>query len=264
MKILITGSSGFIGQNLIPLFDSSYTIRTWDKRNGKDIFSKKLEKEIKECDIVYHLAAQVSVEKSFKNPFEVFYTNVLGTARIVQLCVEYGKKLIYPSTVAVYHKDYSPYSLSKAVAEDIVWGVRGLIPVVILRLYNVYGKGMNPKSGSIMYCFLKDKKIVLYGDGEQTRDFINITDIASILKDTLKKKWNGKIVDVGMGEATTINYIAGLFAYFMGKKIIYKPVRKEAKWSIANPTLLKTLYKKKLTTDLEKDIQSLCGPSTFL
>ena len=137
-----------------------------------------------------------SVDQSFRNPDEVFMTKVLGTARVAYLWAKYKKKLIYPSSAAVYHPELSPYAKSKWLAEEIVKGIMKTTPVVILRLYNVFGKGMNKESGSIMYNFLNDKRLMVYGDGEQTRDYIHVRDVVAIMKDALRSEWNGKIVDI--------------------------------------------------------------------
>lgn len=251
MKSLVLGGEGFIGSNL--------KLDGWcyDTKHGDDIFAPKLEKYIKESEIVYHLAALTSVVNSFKNPQETFRTNVLGTARVVELCLKYKKKLIYPSSMAVYHPHLSPYAKSKWLAEQIVRGVMGKSPVVVLRLTNVFGEGMNPSSGSIMYNFLTADKLVVYGDGEQTRDYIHVRDVVSIMKDAQKKKWDNKVVEVGTGEAFSVNFVAGLFAFYRKKKLYYKPTRREVKWSVADATLLKTLYKKKLTTNIQDDIKEL-------
>ena len=258
MKILITGQRGFIGRHLTgSLTHEDKVVDGWDIKKGKDIFAYTFDKAVKEADVVYHLAALTSVDQSFRNPDEVFMTNVLGTARVAYLCAKYKKKLIYPSSAAVYHPELSPYAKSKWLAEEIVKGIMKTTPVVILRLYNVFGKGMNKESGSIMYNFLYDNKLTIYGDGEQTRDYIHVQDIISIMKDCLKKKWNGKIIDVGSGEALSTNFIAGLFAFYRKKKLFYKEPRREIKWSIANTSMLKTLYKKPLTTDIQNNIKEL-------
>lgn len=256
LNITITGGKGFIGSHLWTELPG--LVHVWDLKGGNNIFDENFEEEIKNSDVVYHLAALTSVNQSFKNPDQVFITNVLGTARVAYLCAKYKKKLIYPSSAAIYHKELSPYAYSKYLAEEIVKGIMNTTPVVILRLYNVFGEGMNKESGSIMYNFLHDKKIVIYGDGEQTRDFIHVRDVVSVMKDALKSRWNGKIVDVGTGEATSINYVAGMFAYARKLKVKYKPLRREIRWSIANDSMLKTLHKQKLTTDLEEDILKLC------
>lgn len=257
-KILITGSSGFIGNHLSAQLFNKYNLFCFDKKDKGDIFANKIESSLAAADAVIHLAALTSVEQSFKNPQETFITNVLGTARIVELCVKYKKKLIYPSSAAIYHPELSSYAHSKYLAEEIVKGVMGKIPVVILRLSNVYGDNMNPDSGSVMFNFLKSKKLVIFGDGEQTRDFISVRDVVSIMEDALKKKWNNEIVEVGSGKSYTMNYVAGLFAHYMQKNLEYKPPRREIKWSIADTKNLKRLYKKKLLTNLSQDVEELC------
>lgn len=260
MKILITGGVGFIGKNLLSVL-KEHVIMIWDIKAGTpgDIFDNVFEQAVKESDVVYHLAALTSVDQSFKNPDQVFITNVLGTARVAYLCAKYKKKLIYPSSAAIYHKELSPYSYTKYLAEEIVKGIMDTTPVVILRLFNVFGEGMNKDSGSIMYNFLHDKEIVVYGDGEQTRDYIHVRDVVSIMKDALKDKWNGKIVDVGTGQHYTTNYVAGLFAHYRKLKIEYQEPRREIKWSIANTDMLFSIYSRDLTTNLQEDIKELCN-----
>ena len=260
--ILLIGCEGFIGTSLKEiLLNYNYGVIHHDIRdevNAHDIFSEFLERDINNADIVIHLAAETSVEGSFKNPAQHYITNTMGTARVAYLCQKYHKKLIFPSTGAWYFPELSPYAKSKYLAEEIVKGIMDKTPVTILRLFNVFGPNMNPNSGSIMYNFLTDKEIVVYGSGEQTRDFIHVRDVCEIIKAAISPKWNSKIVEVGMGQEYTINYVAELFAHFRKKKIVYhEATKREIKWSIANTQMLKTLYKKKLTTDLEKDIEEL-------
>lgn len=257
-KILITGSSGFLGTALLEKL-SKYNVITYDRVNGKDIFDNEFEEAVKKADVIYHLAAQVNVNKSHLKPTETFIINVLGTARVVQLCLKYKKKLIYPSTSAIQHPESSPYAQTKYLAEEIVRGAAKEIPVVVLRLFNVFGKGMNPDSGSIMYNFLTSPKLRIFGDGEQTRDFINVNDVTNIMVDALKKKWDGKTVEVGTGETYSANYVAGLFKYYQNKEIIYDKPRKEIKWSVANTEQLRSLYNEELETNIEADIRELCG-----
>mgnify|MGYP001582767960 CR=1 FL=1 len=258
-NLLITGSSGFIGSNLTSYLSAkNYSWEGWSLSNKKDIFDEELEQHIRKSDVVVHLAALTSVENSFKDPLEYMRINILGTAKIVYLCNKYKKKLIYPSTAAIYHADLSPYAKSKAIAENIVESMIKSFPVTIFRFQNVFGSNMNPNSGSIMYSFLTNKRLIVYGDGEQTRDYIHVDDVVRIIEDSFKKKWDGEIVDVGMGQAYSVNYVAGLFSHFRNIPIEYEPPRREIKWSIADTAMLKTLYKKPLTTNLELDIQQLC------
>ena len=257
MKILLTGSSGFIGSNLYPILLKGNQIWCYDKKDGLDIFDNQIEDIIKQVDVVIHLAAETSVNGSFKTPEKHFINNTMGTARVAYLCQKYNKKLIFPSTGAVYFPKLSPYAESKYLAEEIVSKIT--TPKVILRFFNVFGPNMNPDSGSIMYNFLTQKEIVVYGSGEQTRDFIHVRDICSIIEASLSDEWNDKIIEVGTGQEYTINYVAELFAHFRKKKLgTHEAPKREIKWSIANTQMLKSLYKKELTTNLEKDIKKLC------
>lgn len=260
-KVLVTGAKGFIGSHLgKALADAGIDAVPFDTKMGKefDIFGDLIESYIKQVDVVVHLAAFTSVEKSFKNPSEMYRVNVLGTARIAELCYKYKKKLIFPSSGAVYHASLSPYAQSKVIGETILTNLSPALPVTILRLYNVYGPDMNPDTGSIMYNFLTSKKITIFGDGEQTRDFVHVRDVVAIIIDAIKnKRYNGVTMDVGTGEAYSINYIADLFAYYQGKEVEYKIPRREIKWSLANTQMLKKLYGKPLFTHLESDIKKL-------
>lgn len=254
-KILVTGSKGFIGSNLVPhLQKKGHEVIECDLKDGRDIFNFWFEDAVSQCDAVIHLAALTSVADSFKNKEATHRVNVLGTARVAEFCEKYKKKLIYPSSASIGVKESSPYAYSKYLAEEIVKGIR---KKTILRLFNVYGANMNKNSGSIMYNFITHR-IEVYGDGEQTRDYINIKDVILIMEDTIKNKWNGIVCDVGTGEEYTTNYIAGLFAYYRGKKIFYGSPRREVKWSKADTQILRKLYKKPFVTNLEADIKTLC------
>lgn len=259
MRILITGGRGFIGTNLVPYLEGlGYEVEVWDLRDGKDIFDVSIEYAIQNHDVVIHLAALTSVSESFKNPEETFAVNVLGSARIARLCIKYQKKLVYPSSAAIFHPELSPYAHSKYIAEEVVKGLIGETNITILRFCNIFGPNMNSRSGSMMYNFLTNKKIVVFGDGEQTRDFIHVGDVVSIIEETFNNKWKNKIVDVGTGQAYSTNYVAGLFAHFRGLKISYQPPKREMRWHITDISLLKNLYEKELITNLEKDIEKLC------
>lgn len=261
-KILVTGGLGFIGSNLIPYLEKKgHKVEIWDKRakTPGDIFDNTFEKAVRNNDIVIHLAALTSVADSFKNKGETHRVNVLGTARVTELCIKYKKKLIYPSSASVYIKESSPYAYSKYLAEEIVKGAQNKTNIVILRLFNVFGPHMNKNSGSIMYNFLTSSKIQVYGDGEQTRDYVHVRDVVAIMEDAIKNKWNGVVTDLGTGESYTTNYVAGLFGYFRKKKrIYYDTPRREVKWSIADTQILKRIYRENLTTHLEHDIKDLC------
>ena len=260
--ILVTGSKGFIGSHLVPQLKKSHKVVEWDIKDKRDIFASSFEGALKRADAVVHLAAETSVTQSFDKEAEYVKLNVLGTARVLELCVKYGKKLVFPSTGAYYHRELSPYASTKALADDLCQAVQAFHPVTILRFFNVYGTNMNDRTGSIIYNFAKaaaqNKNIIVYGSGEQTRDFISVKDVVQIVEAALSSRWDGKIVDVGTGKLHTINYVAELFAHFVFGKIVYhKAPKREIKWSVADTRILRMLYKRKFVTKLHRDISDI-------
>lgn len=260
LKVLITGHKGFLGSHLTKIL-SGYIVRGWDRNSGNDIFDDKFEKAMKWANVVIHLAAYTSVNKSFGKEKDVHYLNILATARVLQLAIKHNTKMIFVSTGAVYNRDLSPYAESKAMADDLCTIFQPYHPITIIRPFNIFGIGMNETTGSIIWSFLqgiKKGKIIVNGSGEQTRDFINVRDVVEVIKAAISPKWNGKTVDVATGKLVTINYIADLFAHFGKSSLIYKgEPKREIKWSKANLQMLNHLYKKKLTTNLVEDIKEI-------
>lgn len=254
MNILITGGSGFLGSNLA----GSLKFTNWDIKEGKNIFDDGLEDAIAKADIVIHLAAFTSVSKSIKDPAETFVTNIVGTHRVVSLCIKYKKKLIYPSSAMVFYPYSSPYAMSKKVAEVIVEDAKDKTDIVILRFCNIFGPYMNFNSGSLMYNFLINNKIVIYGDGKQTRDFIHVRDVISIIQEAFDNKWNGRTVDVGTGHNWSINHIAQLFSKYRSIPIVHEPSREEVRNITVDTEELMQVYKGEITTNLDEDIRQLC------
>ena len=236
MKILVTGNRGFLGSHLVPaLKKKGHHVIGYDIKDGKDILDiKKLEKAIKKCDVVYHLAALINVQESHKQRLKYKFVNYFGTGWVVYYCRYFNKKLIYTSTAAIHDFESSTYAHTKFLADVIVQDKNS----VVLRLFNVYGEGMN--ESTMLARFQKENPITIYGDGKQTRDFIHIDDVVEIMVSALDKKWNGFVGDIGTAYEHTVLYIAKLFK----KPIQFKEKRKEVRKSVANIKALRKLYKK--------------------
>ena len=257
-KILVTGSRGFIGKHLMTKFGDNWF--EWDLKLNRDIFDSKFEDIMKNTSIVIHLAALTDVKGSFGREKEYFKTNVLGTARILDLAIKYKVKVIFTSTGAYYIPDSSPYAKSKKMADDLCQEVMKFHPVTILRFFNIYGKNMNPFSGSIIYQFLEGSKqgeILVYGNGESKRDFISVEDIIRIIKRATLTPWTGKIIDIGSGQVFSLKELAEIFAKHTNARIFFDTSKKEIQWSFPNIENLKKLYLIPLRTNLEEDIKEL-------
>ena len=207
-----------------------------------------LKKTVKGVDAVFHEAALVSVTRSVENPLLSNEINVTGTVNLLKACVDAQvKRFIYASSCAVYGdtetlpnhenllpKPLSPYAVDKLAAEKyakVFHNVYGL-ETVSLRYFNVYGprQKCGPYSGVISIFvnrLLKNKPPIICGDGEQTRDFINVKDVVEANMLALsKRKAVGEVFNISTGEATTINKLTETIQKIMDKTSL-KPVHAE-------------------------------------
>lgn len=262
MKILVTGGAGFIGSHVVDLYiKKGYEVVIVDDiSTGKieyvnlkakfykiNINDTKLNNIFKKekPDIVNHHAAQISVVESVKNPIYDATINILGTLNLLENCVRYGvKKFIFASTGgAIYEetekipveqnhptKPLSPYGVSKLAIENYLYYYKKIhnLDSAILRYANVYGPKQDPcgEAGVVAIFInkmLKGENPIISGDGNQTRDFVYISDTAKAnllalnfsledenksninLKDEFKNKIKGDVVSKGRIESKNKN-----------------------------------------------------------
>ncbi|AEK20119.1 NAD-dependent epimerase/dehydratase [Methanococcus maripaludis X1] len=260
MKILVTGGAGFIGSHIVDiLIENGHDVSILDNLstgneknlNSKakfikgDILDKNLDLTGFEC--VIHEAAQINVRTSVENPTLDGNINILGTINILEKIKEYNvKKIIFSSSGgAVYGepeylpvdekhslKPLSPYGLSKFCAEEYIklYGRLYGIEYCILRYSNVYGERQDPlgEAGVISIFIDKMKKgesPVIYGDGNQTRDFVNVKDVARA--NLMALNWKNDIVNIGSGKETSVNELFKIISSEIGfdKDPIYEKER---------------------------------------
>jgi len=217
-----------------------------DIRNPEDI-----EKAVKSVDVVCHLAAIVNIPLSIENPLLVNEANVEGTLNLLQACVKHNvERFVYASTCAVYGEaqhlpideehptnPLSPYGASKLAAEHyckVFHRIYGL-QTACLRFFNVYGpRQTSGPYGGVITTFIESLKkaepLVIFGDGNQTRDFIYVEDAAKACIIALHcKKCSGKTFNIGTGTQTSVNKLAQILIKLLDKpqaKIIHSSERK--------------------------------------
>jgi UDP-glucose 4-epimerase len=227
-----------------------------------DIRDKEVLLEaFRESDIVIHLAALIDVAASVSNPALTHEVNVTGTLNVLQAAAKNNvKRVVFASSTAVYGdpKDMpikestnlqpiSPYAASKAASEAYCTAFRDCygLDAISLRFFNVYGLGNenNPYSGVITKFLLKALKsegLTVYGDGEQTRDFIHVSDVVTaILCALCKEELHGGCFNICTGVPTSINQLVKAIRAVTNKDlpVSYVSSRQgEIRYSCGDPT----------------------------
>jgi nucleoside-diphosphate-sugar epimerase len=200
---------------------------------------KLVKKSVRGVDAVIHEAALVSVTRSLEDPLLSNEINVTGTLNLLKACADADvKRFVLASSCAVYGdtetlpnhenlvpKPLSPYAVDKLAAESyakVFYDVYGL-ETVSLRYFNVYGprQKYGPYSGvisTLVNRLLEDKSPTIYGDGEQTRDFVNVKDVVEANMLALSKREAvGEVFNIGTGEPITINKLTETLQKITGK-----------------------------------------------
>jgi len=245
--------------------------------------AEAVERALAGVDAVIHEAAMISVPLSVKNPEFARSVNVDGTLTLLKASLGHGvKRFVYVSSCAVYGEQaelpisenaplqpLSPYASSKLAAEKncLAFHERDGLETVCLRYFNVYGpRQTTGEYAGVMMKFLErlhtDQPPIIYGDGEQTRDFIFVGDVAEATLLALERKGvAGEVMNIGTGEATSINKLCEVFLRLVGKselKPIYEvPRGGDIKHSLADITKAKKILSFKPKTSLEEGVKKL-------
>ncbi len=221
-RVLVTGSKGFIGSNLVrTLTKLGYHVQEWTQ----DIRTVDSLKDPN--DTVFHLAAITNQDRFKTEPYHCFDVNVQGTVSVLEYCKAMGAKCIYPSTSGVYAKgdsicvdessEISPashYATSKWIGEELcqLEGKLGNVTSTILRLFNVYGPGQKqPFVIPYITDGLANDKNITIETPNSVRDFVHISDVVDSLVKSDKTSESGcHIYNIGSGIPTTILDLARL------------------------------------------------------
>ncbi len=253
-KALVTGGAGFIGSNVVKyLLEKGWFVRVIDNLSSgyqcnldglnvefveDDIRNAEICKQVcKGIDVVYHLAACVGRQKSIDEPQLDSSTNLLGTINILEGMKESKvKRIVYSSSAAIFgellspsidenhpQNADSPYGVSKLAAEKMILAYSGIhdLEGFCLRYFNIYGVNQRyDLYGNVIPIFAKriysGENMTIYGDGEQTRDFVNVKDVAraNYLAGTLHKRTG--VYNLGSGRSITINSLAEVMKEISG------------------------------------------------
>lgn len=264
MKAIITGGAGFIGSHLAELClskglevividnlsNGSLKNLEFAKGNSNLEFIKddilniqKYKSKFKDVDYFFHLAGMADIVPSIDCPVKYHRVNVEGTLEVLEFVKQMSvKKFLYAASSSCYGipKEYPtsetencnpmyPYALTKMIGEQYAmhWGKTYNIPIISLRLFNVYGTRAQTKGayGAVFKVFLAqklaNKPFTVVGDGTQSRDFTYVTDVAQAFLDSAESEITNEIMNVGTGRPQSVNRLVQL----LGGKVEYIPKR---------------------------------------
>ncbi len=270
--MLITGGAGFVGSHLCEKYvREGHTVVCLDNFMSGDINNVRhligrqnfklipgdvrdsgtVEKAMRGCEAVFHLAAQIHVDRSYIEPALTWDINVMGTQTVLEVARLYDvRKVIYASTSEVYGTaQYAPinerhplraphpYGSSKIAADRMCWSYIQTygMPIVIMRPFNIFGERQRSNGyGGVISIFtrraLNGVPPIIYGDGQQSRDYTYIDD--TVRAYDLVLNYDAPInepVNIGTGTEVTINYLASKIIELCGKSDTLAPVHESAR-----------------------------------
>jgi len=245
MKYVVTGGAGFIGKNIVKLLiKQNHEVEVVDNlHSGKisnleevndqikfhncDILDfKKMEEICKDVDGIFHQAALTVVQESYTKKEQYYKVNVEGTENIFNLAKKYNFKVIFASSSSIYgntncipikenfdRNPINPYGQTKLEDEYLAekfW--RMGVDIIGLRYFNVFGKDQNISYAGVITKFLdrilKNKSPLIFGIGNQIRDFVFVEDVAQANIHAMKSDVKKGFFNVGSGTIISIKEIA--------------------------------------------------------
>ena len=292
MKYIVTGGAGFIGNNIVRqllkqkhtpiVIDSLYRGKI-ERISSLDVeFHKvdirdfnQLRNILKNADGVFHEAALTDVQESFTKQKEYHDVNVVGTENIFRLANEFGFKVVYASSSSIYgnpktipinekneQSPINPYGQTKLEDEFLAERYTKLgVSIIGLRYFNVYGKGQTGSYAGVITKFinnLKEKKSpVIFGDGTQIRDFVDVEDVALANISAMQSNVKNGFFNVGTGIATSIQQLAKIMIALSGLKLeiqYEKALAGDVQSSQADTSLTESMLKWKYSVGLREGL----------
>jgi UDP-glucose 4-epimerase len=297
-NILVTGGAGFIASHIVDrlapennvfVLDNLFTGQMSNLERVKDRITfvegdirdrETVNEVVSRVDYIFHLAAHVGNIRSLKDPYFDMEVNVVGMINLLEACRKSEvKRLVYSSSGAIFgeakylpiDEDHplnpeSPYAVSKLAAEKYAFAYHKVygIPTVTVRYFNAYGPRQDSSeyanAVSIFLSLTKEgKPVTIFGNGEQTRDFIFIDDIirANILAAT-RPAAAGEIFNISSGEVHDIKQLIDLIAKVSGKEVLFSHAdfrAGEVRHSKANIDKARKLLGFGPQTDLEEGLR---------
>lgn len=223
-------------RNVAPLLEARHF-----KLISEDLDAWPLKRTLKAADAVFHLAAQAGVRASWGDNFSVYIkNNIQVTQKLLEAAKDVPlKKIVFASSSSVYGLTpdlpmsetslllpLSPYGVTKLAAEKLcfLYYKNYGVPAVSLRFFTVYGPGQRPDMAfhKFFKAIMDGRKITIYGDGRQTRDFTYIDDIVAANVAALHQGRAGQVYNVGGGHREILDRLFPVFERICGKPVRFR------------------------------------------
>ena len=295
-NVLITGGAGFIGSNLVKyLIEEGNSVTVLDNfmsgyRSNLKLFpsiriikgdvrdKNVVETAMKGAEIVFHLAASVGNKRSIDNPIMDAEINVIGTLQVLEAVRKEGvRKIVTSSSAGIFgelktipiKEDHpiepdSPYGCTKLCEEKLCLSYSKLydIEVICLRYFNVYGQNQRFDAyGNVIPIFvfrmLRNEPILIYGDGEQTRDFVHVNDVVQANIKAAEIEGVSGAFNIASGKRVTINRLVEIISKKNEVKIEYIAERQgDVRHSLADISLAHEKFNYTPNVELEWGIKN--------
>ncbi|WP_238477079.1 NAD-dependent epimerase/dehydratase family protein [Natranaeroarchaeum sulfidigenes] len=293
--VLVTGGAGFIGGHIAARLAAENDVRVLDNLStgstdhlpaevefvqGDLRDSSALDWATDGVDVIFHQAGLVSVDESIEEPVRSHRTNATATVELLERARQEDARIVVASSCAIYgdpeqtpiaedapKRPKSPYAVDKLAIDQYTRTFAELydIDAIPLRYFNVYGPGQTGGEYSgVITAFLEQARsgepITVHGDGEQTRDFVHVSDVVDANLAAATTDHTGRAYNVGTGTSTSIRKLAELVRDVVGSRseIVHRDARQgDVRHSEADLSRARELLKYEPTISLENGLAEL-------